>query len=95
MNDDGFDDSDDAATDKMEDDDAEDDLGALMGWDRGGTSFRDTHVSLFKGNGGTNSSEKLEIVPQELEVFMSTMEQATERVRKTCREVLLSRRGAV
>lgn len=76
-------------------DDVEDDLGALMGWDRGGTRFRDTYLSLFSRNGGMNSSEKLEIVPQELEVFMSTMEQATERVRKTCREVLQSRKGAV
>lgn len=75
-----------------------DDLGALMGWDRSGgiredrdeMSFRETYASLFHGSAGTNSTERMQIIPEELAVYMLNMEQATERVRSTCRTILQS-----
>lgn len=71
-------------------DEVEEDLGPLMGWNSG-ERFHEMYGSLFQGNGGTNTSERLEIVPPELEVYMSSMKRATNQVQKICSEILQER----
>lgn len=69
----------------------EEELGALMGWrgDKEMAKFRKIYSSVFRGDGESmDEAERLEIVPQELKVYMTSMEMATERIQATCREIL-------
>jgi len=65
-------------------------LGTIMGWSDH-MHFKKSYASIFRESHVLNATERLELVPTELEVYMLSMEKTTETIQKTCKEILQSR----